>query len=152
MAHIPVNHHLRPVYRVLAAIAGVYVLLFGVLGFIETSGGPVFDQGSATVLGLRTNLAFSIASVVAGAAILLALFVGRNVDYVVNLLGGIAFLVAGMAMMALLRTDANFLNFSMATCIVSFVIGMVLFSAALSGRTGSVEAARAEEAFRHGGR
>ncbi len=151
MAHIPVNHHLRPVYRVLAGLAGLYVLLFGVLGFVETSGGPAFDQGSASVLGLRTNLAFSIASVIAGAAILLALFVGRNVDYLVNLVGGIAFLVAGIAMMALLRTDANFLNFSMATCVVSFVVGMVLFSAALYGRAGSVEAARSEEALRHGG-
>ncbi len=107
MAHIPVNHHLRPVYRVLAGLAGLYVLLFGVLGFVETSGGPAFDQGTASVLGLRTNLAFSIASVIAGAAILLALFVGRNVDYLVNLVGGIAFLVAGMAMMALLRTDVE---------------------------------------------
>jgi hypothetical protein len=150
MSHIPVNHHLRPVYRVLAGIAGLYVLLFGVLGFVETSGGPAFEQGTTTVLGLRTNLAFSVASVIAGGAILLALFVGRNLDYLVNLVGGIAFLVAGMAMMALLRTDANFLNFSMATCVVSFVVGMVLFSAALYGRTGSVEAARSEEALRHG--
>jgi hypothetical protein len=151
MSHIPVNHHLRPVYRVLAALAGLYVLLFGVLGFLETRGTSAFDRGSMTVLGLRTNLAFSIASIVAGAVILLAAFVGRNVDYFLNLVGGIAFLVAGMAMMTLLQTDANVLNFSMATCIVSFVIGMVLFSAGLYGRTGSVDAARAEEALRHGG-
>jgi Domain of unknown function (DUF4383) len=151
MSHIPVNHHLRPVYRVLAALAGLYVLLFGVLGFLETRGTSAFDRGSMTVLGLRTNLAFSIASIVAGAVILLAGFVGRNVDYFLNLVGGIAFLVAGMAMMTLLQTDANVLNFSMATCIVSFVIGMVLFSAGLYGRTGSVGAARAEEALRHGG-
>jgi len=59
--------------------------------------------------------------------------------------------VAGTAMLALLRTDLNVLNFSMATVIVSFAIGMVLFSAGLYGKSGSPAAARAEEAARHGG-
>jgi hypothetical protein len=45
----------------------------------------------------------------------------------------------------------NVLNFSMATCIVSFAIGMVLFSAGLYGKVGSLEAAATEEALRHGG-
>jgi len=151
MSHIPVNHHLRPVYRVLAALVGIYVLVFGVLGFVETNGTSAFDRANVTALGLRTNLAFSIASVVAGAVILLAVFVGRNLDVMVNLWGGVAFLVAGIAMLALLRTDANVLNFSMATCVVSFVIGMVLLAAGLYGKSGSVDAAKAEEVLRHGG-
>ena len=58
-------------YRVLAALAGLYVLVFGVLGFFETRDAE-FDRGSMTALGLRTNLAFSLASIVAGAVILLA--------------------------------------------------------------------------------
>jgi len=151
MSHIPVNHHLRPFYRVLAALVGGYVLIFGASGFFNTTGSEMFDQSDVSVLGLRTNLAFSIASVVAGAVILLAVFFGRNVDVVVNLWGGVGFMVAGTAMLALLRTDLNLLNFSMATVIVSFVIGMVLFSAGLYGKSGSSAAARAEEAARHGG-
>jgi len=151
MSHIPVNHHLRPVYRVLAALVGIYVLVFGAVGFVGTTGEPAFERGSMTALGLRTNLAFSVASLVAGAVILLAVFVGRNVDHMVNMWSGIVFLAAGMAMLGLLRTDLNVLNFSMATCIASFVIGMVLLAAGLYGKMGSVGAARVEEALRHGG-
>lgn len=151
MAHIPVNHHLRPVYRVLAAIAGIYVLAFGAIGFARSWGTSAFSQNAMSALGLRTNLAFSIASLVAGAVIVLALMVGHNVDYLVNLVAGVGFLATGLAMMALLRTDLNVLNFSMATCIVSFVIGIVLFSAGLYAKVGSREVAAAEEAIRHGG-
>jgi hypothetical protein len=151
MSHIPVNHPLRPLYRVLAALAGVYVLLFGVIGFVSTSGDGMFHRGDSSVLGLQTNLAFSIMSIVAGLVIILAIFVGRNVDYVVNLWGGVAFLAVGLAMLTLLQTDLNVLNFSIATCIVSFVIGLVLFSAGLYGRSGSASVAAAEEALRHGG-
>ena len=67
-----------------------------------------------------------------------------------NMFAAIAFLVAGMAMMVLMQTDLNFLGFTMATCIVSFVIGLVLFTAALYGKIGTAEDIRKEEAFRHG--
>ena len=45
------------------------------------------------------------------------------------------FLVAGTAMLALISTDLNVLNFAIETVIVSFVIGMVLLSAGLYGRS-----------------
>jgi hypothetical protein len=151
MAHIPVNHHLRPLYRVLAAISGIYVLVFGAVGLIETSDSPLFDRTDTVALGLRTNLAFSVLSIVVGAIVLLCVVVGRNLDFYSNLGVGTLFLVAGMTMLALLRTDANVLNFSMATCIVSFVIGLVLSTAGLYGRVGSAAQAATEEAFRHGG-
>lgn len=148
--HTPVNHHLRPLYRVLAALVGVYVFGFGAVGYLATREHGAFDRVGGPVLGLRTNLAFSIASLIAGAVILLALLIGHNVDHIINLIGGVAFLVAGMAMMALLQTDLNMLNFSMATCIVSFVIGTVLFAAGLYGKVGSAQAAAVEEALRRG--
>lgn len=151
MAHSPVNHHLRPLYRVLAAIAGLYLLGFGLVGYAQTRGTDAFARGDTAVLGLRTNVAFSLLSIVVGAVVLLAAVLGRNVDRAVNLVGGAAFLVVGGIMMALLRTDANVLNFSMATCVVSFVIGLVLLTAGLYGKSGSTEAAAAEELYRHGG-
>ena len=89
------------------------------------------------MFGLRTNLAFSIISIIAGVIVLGGAIVGGNFDHFINLFGGIVFLVAGILMLTLLETDANFLDFSMATCIVSFVIGIVLFTAGLYGRTGS---------------
>jgi hypothetical protein len=149
MAHAPVNHPLRPLYRVLSALIGLYVLLFGVVGVVETRGGDAFAQDATVVLGLRTNLAFSVLSIVAGLTVLAGVAVGRNVDQFINKWGGYAFLTVGILALALLRTDANYLNFSMATCIVSFVIGMALLAAGLYGKAGTVQDAAAEEAFRH---
>jgi hypothetical protein len=151
MSHVPVNHQLRPLYRTLASVVGVYLVVFGVVGVTQTTGSGMFDAGDVSALGLRTNLAFAILSIVAGAAVLLAVVLGRNVDYLVNVWGGVAFMVVGIAMLALLNTDLNVLNFSLPTVIVSFVIGMVLFSAGLYIRSGSAAAHQAEEAARHGG-
>jgi len=53
-------------------------------------------------------------------------------------------------MLVLQRTSGNFLNFTVATCVVSFLIGMVLFAAGLYGKTGGVEVADAEDRYRHG--
>lgn len=153
MSHIPVNHHLRPLYRALATLTGLYVLVFGAVGLIATRGTEPFAQTDTAVLGLRTNLAFSVLSVVVGAIILVAALVGRNVDRVVYLAAAVSFLAAGTVMMMLIRTDSNVLNFSIGTCVVSYLIGMVLFSAGLyakvgsagsAGSTGSAEAAAVE--------
>ena len=148
-SHIPVNHRLQPLYRFLAALAGVFVLVFGIIGVIRTGSHPLFDQHlNASVFGLRENLAFSIISIIVGVIVLGGAIIGGNLDHFINLFGGMVFLVAGLLMMTLLETDANFLNFQMATCIVSFVIGIVLFTAGLYGRTGSLTQMEHEEHFR----
>src|SRR6266545_4444520 len=87
MLHTPVNHHLRPLYRTLAGLAGVYVLLF---------------------------------------------------------------IVIGLVMLVLQRTDANFLGFSVSNCVASFILGIITGTAGLYGKVGSVETESAEESFRHG--
>lgn len=141
MSHFPVNHPLRPLYRTLVAFAGIYVLGFGVVGLVRASGSPFFHRSELSVLGLRTNLAFAVLSVLAGVVILAAVFVGRNLDFAVNVWGGIAFMIAGTAMLALLDTDLNVLNFSMATVIASFSIGLLLFTAGLYLRSARVKVA-----------
>ncbi len=147
MSHLPVNHPLRPLYRVLAAVAGAYTLVFGIVGFTQTRDTALFAQTNLPLaLGLRTNLAFALLSIVGGAVILVSAVIGRNLDAFVNIVGGIVFMVVGMAMLGLLRTDVNFLGFSMSTCIVSFILGTVVFAAGLYGRSarpGSVKHARA---------
>jgi len=151
MSHMPVNHPMRPFYRVLAAATGAYVLIFGAVGAVRTVGLPFFDRSETYALGLRSNLAFAVVSLLVGLVIVLATFVGRNVDYMVNLWGGVLFMAVGTAMMAVLRTDLNVLNFSIITVVVSYGIGLVLFTAGLYGRSGPAEAARAQELVRHGG-
>ncbi|NJC81107.1 DUF4383 domain-containing protein [Planosporangium mesophilum] len=150
MAHIPINHPLRPVYRALSGLIGLYVLIFGIIGFIQTSGLDFFARHGEWVLGLRTNPAFSILSIITGLAVLAGAVVGRNLFVLINLAAGGVFLIAGMAMMTLLRTDANILAFSMVNCIMSFIFGMVFLAAGLYGKVGTPEDAEAETAFRTG--
>ena len=136
--HIPVNHPLRPLYRVLAALVGGYTLVFGIVGFTQTRGTPLFAQtGLPWVLGLRTNLAFALVPIVSGAVLLVSAIIGRNLDYLVNLFGGVVFMVVGMLMLGLLQTNANFLGFSVTNCIVSFILGCICFTAGLYGRVGA---------------
>jgi hypothetical protein len=148
MSHTPVNHPLRPLHRVLAGLTGLYVLVFGAIGVAGTAGTPLFGHPSEYALGLRTNLAFSLISIAAGIVILGASVLGRNIDYRVNQVAGYAFAGMGMLMLALLQTDANFLNFSVATCVVSFVISLVLLTAGLYSKVGSADDVAAEETFR----
>jgi hypothetical protein len=149
MAHIPVNHPLRPLYRVLTALVGAYTLVFGIVGFTQTKGTPLFSQDHLPwVLGLRTNLAFSLLSIVGGAIILVSAVLGRNVDHFIDIVAGAVFIGVGMVMLLLLQTNANFLGFSMANCVVSFILGMIVFAAGLYGKTGTAEDRAAEESFR----
>jgi hypothetical protein len=149
MAHIPVNHPLRPLYRTLAGLIGAYVLVFGIIGVIQTAGDPLFDRGDVWVLGLRTNLAFAILSVIYGAVLLGGNIIGRNVGHMINLGAGLVFILTGLAMMTVMQTDANFLNFSMSNAIVSFVFGLLVLTAGLYDKVGTPEEVAAEEAFRH---
>jgi hypothetical protein len=79
-------------------------------------------------------MAFALLSIVAGAGLLLSTVIGGNLDYLVNLVGGVAFMVVGMLMLSLLQTDANILGFTVTNCIVSFVLGSIVFTAGLYGR------------------
>jgi hypothetical protein len=149
--HLPVNHPLRPLYRFLAGLAGLYVLIFGIVGVTETGGIGFFAQDDLPeVLGLKTNRAFSVLSIIVGAIIVAGSVIGRNVDHLINMIGGVVFLLAGMAMLAFLHTDLNILGFEVSTCVVSFIIGLVMATAGLYGKVGSPAYAAMEEGFRHG--
>jgi Domain of unknown function (DUF4383) len=151
MAHVPINHPLQPLYRVLAGLIGLYLIVFGIVGLARTRELDTFAQdGLPWVLGLQANRAFAILSIVVGLILLGGAFIGGNLDQKINLFASVVFVVAGMSMMILMQTDLNLLGFTMATCIVSFVIGLVLFTAALYGKVGTADDVRREEAFRHG--
>lgn len=148
---MPVNHKLIPLYRTLAALCGLYILVFGIVALTKTSGFTTFAQdGLPTVLGLRANRAFAILSVVVGLVILAGAVIGGNLDRWINLYGGLVFLVAGMTMLVLLNTDLDFLGFTVSTCIVSFIVGLVLLSAGLYGKVGSRDEQAIEDDFRSG--
>ncbi len=152
MAHIPVNHRLRPLYRTLAALIGLYILVFGLVGIFQSSGTAFFGHENVPwVLGLRANPAFSVLSILCGILVFAGAVLGRNVDHLINIAVGIVMWVAGVSMLLLLRTDANFLGFSMTNCVVSLIFGTTLVTAGLYGKTGTAEDAAAEEEWRHAG-
>jgi hypothetical protein len=148
VAHIPVNHPARPLYRVLAALSGLYILIFGVFGVVETWGDPLFDRGSHWALGLRTNLAFALVSVVFGAVVLFGALYRGNLGHFMNLTAGVVFMVVGLVMLSVLQTDANFLNFSVSTVIVSLLFGLLFLATGLYDKIGPHESAEAEDAVR----
>lgn len=150
MSHFPKNHRLRPLYRLLAAAAGVYCVVFGIVGLVRSGGSGFFSTGSYWALGLKTNPAFSVLSIFVGVLVLGLVAIGRNLDRNVNMVLGPGFIVIGLVMMAVMGTNANILNFGMSTCIVSFLIGLVLMTSAFYGEVAPEHRATAEERFRRG--
>ena len=145
MAHTPVNHPARPVYRAIGGLTGLYLAIFGVLGVIETSGGEFFAQDDTLVLGQGTNLGNSVISLALGLIILIAIGIGRNLDARLNKWLGYGLMALGLVCLAVLRTDANALNYSVSTSIVTMLIGVVLLMAGLYGKVGTDEEARASQ-------
>ena len=152
MAHYPLNHHLRLTYRFFATIAGLYLLLFGVIGLARTWGDPFLHRGTDWVLGLRTNPAASWLATAAGAILLAAILIGGNVYHRVALVLGWGCCAYAVLIMAFLQTDANIVNASMINVITLIVLGLIVLTAGLYGKVGTAEAARAEEVAPHGGR
>ena len=129
MAHNPVNHPLRPLYRVLAVLAGAYLIVFGVVGLIVTPGDGLFGRPDERVLGQGANLFWSIVALILGAVVVLVTVVGRNLDTEVNKFIGWGLLVIGTYELAVSRTDANVLKFTVATVIATYVVGLILIMA-----------------------
>lgn len=149
VAHLPINHPLRGLYRALAALVALYVLAFGAVGLTKTSGTDFFGHPHAYALGLRTNMAFSVLSIVVGAVVLASLVYGRNLDHYVTTAAGVVFLLAGLVMLALVRTSANFLNTTVAATIVSDLLGTTLLTCGLYSRVGRSHEAEEHQADRH---
>ena len=139
--HNPVNHPLRPLYRALGALAGAYLILFGILGAIITADKGLFGKGEDRVLGQETNLFWSIVCVLIGAIVLIAVVLGRNPDTMVNKYFGWGLLAVGSYELAAIRTDANFLNFSVSTVVVTYLLGLVLIMAAYYSKVAPPEQA-----------
>lgn len=136
LSHAPVNHPLRPVYRLLAAVAAVVTVVLGGIGFAATSSHDYFTQGDGSALGLGMNPGHALLMAGSGVVVLLALLIGRNVDQVLLLLFGIALLAVGTFGLVVMHTDVNFLNYRMPNVIVAYVIGSVLLTAGLYAKSG----------------
>ncbi|MGY0003378.1 DUF4383 domain-containing protein [Micromonospora sp. I033] len=137
MAHTPVNHPARPVYRAIGGLVGLYFVVFGVLGLIASAGNDVLAQDDTKVLGQGTNLGFSMFAILLGAVILVGTVIGRNLDVAINQWLAYALMALGLAELAFLQTDANIFNFSIMTDIVVLTLSLVLLMAGMYGKVGS---------------
>lgn len=141
MAHIPINHPLRPVYRLLAGLAGLYLFAVGLFGLLRSWGSPPFARDGVWVLGLRFNLASALLFTLLGAVIVAAALIGGQTEHLTNLASGGILLGIGFVALALLRFG-NFLNFSMTNVIVSFVLGLLMMTAGMYDKVGATEESR----------
>ncbi|WP_181789004.1 DUF4383 domain-containing protein [Streptomyces phytophilus] len=130
--HLPVDHHLSNVYRAGAGLAGLFLVVFGILGLVNHLG--FFDTGGDKTLGLNTNGALSTLSVVVGALLLYGMVRGGNFASTLNMVLGGLFVLSGFVNLALLDTGANFLAFRMQNVLFSFILGMVLAMFGMYGR------------------
>ncbi|WKU04086.1 DUF4383 domain-containing protein [Micromonospora sp. HUAS LYJ1] len=137
MAHTPVNHPARPVYRAIGGLIGLYLVVFGVLGVIASAGNDVFAQDDTKVLGQGTNLGFSLLSVLFGVVILVGTVIGRNLDVAINQWLAYTLMVISLAGLAFLQTDANVANFSILTVIVLMTLSLVLLMVGMYGKVGT---------------
>lgn len=152
MSHMPVNHHLRPLYRVLAMLSGLYLVIFGIVARGKTKDHDLWAKTDLVrTFGQHANRGLALISIAVGAIVLLAALAGRNIDRYVNYWVSIGLFALGTLMLGLIRIE-NIFGASVSTVIVFYIIGMVLFGAAMYGRTGTAEQARAEEEFRHAAR
>ncbi|TDB76633.1 DUF4383 domain-containing protein [Micromonospora sp. KC723] len=148
MAHTPVNHPARPVYRAIGGLVGLYFVVFGVLGVIASLGNDLFAQDDTKVLGQGTNLGYSLVSIVLGGVVLAGIAIGRNIDVAINQFLAYALMVIGLASLAFLQTDANIFNFTIVTDIVVLTLSLVLLMVGMYGKVGTEEEQEAFEKAR----
>jgi len=150
MAHNPVNHPLRPLYRTLGFLAGAYLVVFGIIGLIQNAGETFTGSNDARILGQGSSTLWSILAIVLGAIIVIATVVGRNIDVATNKYLGWAIIVVGCYELAFSRTDANIFGFTIGTVIVTFIAGLVLITSSLYGKVVPAEQAGAPRQVREG--
>ncbi|MGV9211185.1 DUF4383 domain-containing protein [Micromonospora sp. RB23] len=143
MAHTPINHPARPIYRAIGGLTGLYLVVFGVLGIIASAGNEVLAQDDTKVLGQGTNLGFSLLCALLGLVVLVGTALGRNIDVAVNQWMAYALMVIGLGGLAFIRTDANIFNFTVVTVIVLLSASLVLLMAGMYGKVGTDEEAEA---------
>jgi hypothetical protein len=150
MAHNPVNHPLRPMYRALGFLAGAYLVLFGIIGLIQTSGDAFTGTTGDRVLGQGANTLSSIITLVVGAIVLLGTLAGRNIDVETDKYLGWGLLVLGSYELAFSRTNANFFGFTISTVVVIYLVGLLLITVSLYSKVAPPTKAGAPRQVREG--
>jgi Domain of unknown function (DUF4383) len=120
------------VQRVGAIAVGVFLLVFGVLGF--AGGLAFFSTNGQHILGLSSNGLLSALSVVTAVVLFGADVRGPRVASTVMMVLGALFLLSALVNLAVLRTSFNFLAFEVSNVLFSIGVGLVLLILGAYGR------------------
>ncbi|MFG2821231.1 DUF4383 domain-containing protein [Kitasatospora sp. NPDC048365] len=133
---LPVDHKLGQVYRFGAGLGGVFLVVFGILGLTGSHPGFIDTEGKE-VIGLSSNGALSVLSLVAGGVLILGAVIGGNIASNINMVMGLLFILAGFVGLMVLDSSANRLAFHISNVIFSFVFGFVVLTFGMYGRVSS---------------
>lgn len=130
--YLPPDHPLSKVYRYGAALFGLGLVVFGLLGFVRRLT-FVTTQG-VVIFGLSTNGLLSLISIVVGGVLIWAAIRGGAMASTTNAVIGGLFVLSGIANLAVLHTPLNLLAFQVSNVIFSLIVGMLLLFVGLYGR------------------
>ncbi|MFE5585269.1 DUF4383 domain-containing protein [Kitasatospora sp. NPDC056531] len=131
-----VDRRLALVWRVGAALGGIFLIVFGAFGLADHPG--FLDTRGDRIAGLSTNGALSILSIVVGAILVVGAIIGGNFASTLNMVVGVLFVLSGFYGLTVLgRPEANILNFRMSNVLFAFIFGIVVTTFGMYGRVSS---------------
>ena len=129
---LPSTHWVDVVHRFGAAALGVGLCVFAGLGFVTGLG--FFAAPGQTVLGLSSNGALSLISLVVGLLLIATSARGGHLASTTSLLLGVLFLLSGLGNLAVLDTQFNLLAFRLPNVFFSLIAGTMLLALGAYGR------------------
>jgi hypothetical protein len=120
------------VHRIGAAVLGVGLCVFGVLGVVNRL--EFLAVQGKVLLGLASNGLLSTISLIVGGILIGAALRGGRISSTITVSIGLLFLLSGLLNLAVLDTELNLLAFRMSNVIFSFVAGMLLLFLGAYGR------------------
>ena len=133
------SHPVYVVHRVSAAALGLALWVFAALGFARSL--PFLSTQGQEIMGLSSDGALSVISVVAGAVLIAGAVWGDPKASTISVGMGMLFLLSGLVHLLILNTPWNLFAFRLSNVCFSLVVGLILLILGFYGRaTGGLPA------------
>ncbi|WP_410538203.1 DUF4383 domain-containing protein [Streptomyces sp. KL2] len=129
---LPMDHRPAGVHRYGAAVSGVVLPAFGILGSANRL--DFFGTTGSESAGLSGNGLPSPVSVTAGALLVTGAVAGGDFASTPNMAVGALFVLSGFVSPALLETPADILAFRMPGAVFGFLMGLAILAFGMCGR------------------
>lgn len=125
-------HVVHTVHRMGAGAIGLFLMVFGVVGFVQ--GVPMVGAEGTVVMGLYANGLLAGVSVIVGVVLAASAVRGGPTASMVSVVVGALFLLSGLGNALLLGTAMNLLAFRLPNIVFSLAVGAVLLILGSYGR------------------